>query len=111
MGAQLNYLPLGGPKAKMLHYRRRWGELRGDEFDSWGESTWYFEVDGSGAVIRQLEVYAGGQVITYDSKHPSDAYGGLSISPLDESEFTPFRITAEEFENLWAMSVPLNRSV
>jgi hypothetical protein len=29
-------------------YRRRWDESRGDEFDAWGHSVWYFEVDNDG---------------------------------------------------------------
>ncbi len=27
------------------YYKRKWNEIRGDEYSSWGTSTWYFEVD------------------------------------------------------------------
>jgi hypothetical protein len=29
----------------MPYYRREWRESRGDEFDGWGESEWWFDVE------------------------------------------------------------------
>src|SRR4051812_34097671 len=46
-------------------YRRRWDETRGDEFDSWGHSLWYFETDDEGWPIRQVELYDAGRVLRY----------------------------------------------
>ncbi len=36
------------------YFRRRWDEVRGDEFDGWGHSVWYFEIDDGGYPIRQI---------------------------------------------------------
>src|SRR5690242_1847415 len=33
-------------------FRRRWAESRGDEFDGWGHSVWYFEVGEDGWPVR-----------------------------------------------------------
>ena len=93
----------------MKHYRRPWDEPRGDQFDEWGTSVWYFEVGDDDVVLRQIEVYENGTVITYDADHPHDDYGGLSQVPLDPDEFAPFRISAVEFENVWDSTTPLNR--
>jgi hypothetical protein len=58
-------------------YRRRWEESRGDEFDAWGHSFWYFEVDNDGWPVRQVEVYDTGPVLRYGPGHEEDQYGGL----------------------------------
>ena len=44
-------------------YRRRWDQSRGDEFDAWGRSVWYFEVNEDGWPVRQVEVYDTGPVL------------------------------------------------
>jgi len=89
------------------HYKRRWNESRGDDFDSWGESWWLFETDDDFRPQRQMEIYDGGQVLRYHPEHIEDAYGQLSEVPLDPAEFEPFRISREEFERLWSSSAPL----
>jgi hypothetical protein len=46
-------------------YRRPWDQTRGDDFDSWGRSVWYFETSNDGWPVRQIEVYDGGRVLRY----------------------------------------------
>lgn len=90
------------PDDEAVHYyRRQWDERRGDRHDDWGASTWYFETDESGGVLRQLEIYDGGQRRRYDQVHQEDADGALSESPLAPDEWAPWRITREGFEAEW----------
>jgi hypothetical protein len=83
------------------HYRRPWPESRGDEFYSWGQSVWYFEVDQAGYPIRQIEQYERGPVLKYDAAHPHDQYGKLADQPLEADDFAGFEISAEEFAAAW----------
>jgi hypothetical protein len=64
---------------------RPWDETRGDQFDAWGRSRWLFETDEAGNVLRQVELYDGGQRLRYDENRREDLYGGLSEQPLDPS--------------------------
>ena len=83
------------------YYRRPWHECRGNQFDSWGQSVWYFEVDDAGYPIRQIEEYERGPVLKYDATRPDDQYGGLADQPLDANDFAAFEISAEEFAAAW----------
>jgi hypothetical protein len=38
---------------KTRYYKRRWDEVRGDEHNDWGPSTWYFEVGDDEAAWSQ----------------------------------------------------------
>lgn len=85
------------------YFRRRWKERRGDAYDSWGASTWYFEVGGHGWPLRQVVAYDTGPTLRYGPGHEDDLYGGLGQARLDELEdFEPWSISAEEFERTWA---------
>lgn len=76
-----------------------WAESRGDEFDSWGTSTWYFEIDDSQRVSRQVEIYTEGPVLRYGPTNPEDAYGLLS--ELDNTTADLTEVTHDEFESAW----------
>jgi hypothetical protein len=82
---------------------RRWDEARGDEFDGWGHSVWYFEVHDGGYPIRQIEVYDDGPVLRYGPGHQEDRYGCLGYASLDDAEedWSRFVITREAFERVW----------
>jgi hypothetical protein len=84
-------------------YRRRWDDSRGDEFDGWGPSVWYFEVGNDGWPVRQVEVYDSGPVLRYGPGHEQDRYGGLGEASLDDpdEDWSPFAITQEAFERAW----------
>lgn len=90
------------------YFRRRWEESRGDQFDDWGASVWYFEVDAEGYPLRQVEVYDSGVVLTYDRSHDHDEFGGLGDQPIDADDFASFEILGEEFDAAWART-SLNR--
>ena len=83
-------------------FRRPWDELRGDAFDSWGKSTWLFDVLDDGTVVRQVELYEHGQRLRYHDAHVDDAYGGLSVVSLDLADFERFEIGAADFEAVWS---------
>lgn len=51
------------------YYKRRWDEPRGDEYDHWGFSWWFFETTVDGEVLRQIEVYDSGPSHRYDQEH------------------------------------------
>lgn len=85
----------------MNYYKRNWNETRGDQYDSWGKSIWYFETDNNGEVLRQIEAYENGKVLKYDNQNIEDEFGGLADQNLDLTEFVEFSIEKEEFENKW----------
>ncbi|WP_452596861.1 hypothetical protein [Pontimicrobium sp. MEBiC01747] len=85
----------------MNYYKRNWNETRGDQYDSWGKSIWYFETDDKGVVLRQVEAYENGKVLKYDNQNIEDEFGGLADQNLDLNEFVEFSIEKEEFENKW----------
>jgi hypothetical protein len=82
-------------------YRRRWEETPGGEQDAWGRSTWLFETDPTGDVLRQLEVYDTGPTLRYDLDHEEDAVGGLTQVPLEPDDWAAFAITRQEFDTAW----------
>ena len=92
----------------MRYFKRRWDESRGDEYDSWGLSTWYFEVGDDGYPVRQLQQYDGGPILKYDQTHLDDEFGGLGDQALDLDEFTPFEIDSVAFESTWSSSSTQN---
>jgi hypothetical protein len=85
------------------YFRRRWNDSRGDQFDSWGHSVWYLEVDHDGWPVRQVEVYDNGPVLRYGPGREENQYGGLGQASLDDSkeDWSPFAITRETFERAW----------
>ncbi|MGV9303795.1 hypothetical protein ACWDLG_10520 [Nonomuraea sp. NPDC003727] len=91
------------------YFRRPWDEGRGDEYASWGTSTFYLAVDDTGTAHQQVEVYANGVVLAYDEQHAEDRYGGLTYADLDLEEFSPFEITRQEFFDALAEIEPINR--
>lgn len=88
------------------YYKRNWNEKRGDEFDSWGTSVWYFEVGEDGYPTRQIELYENGNRLKYHSDKAFDDYGGLSTQALNFDEFLDFEIEQNEFELEWKKSNP-----
>lgn len=62
-------------------YRRRWNETRGEDFDDWGRSLWYFEVGDDGWPVRQIEVYDAGHVLRYGPGHTVENRGNLQVPP------------------------------
>ena len=95
--------------ASLRYFERSWDESRGDEYDSWGRSTWYLEVGDDGYPARQLERYESGVVLKYDGDHPDDEFGGLGDQSLDLDEFADHEIDRLTFENVWASSDAKNR--
>ncbi|MFF5206085.1 hypothetical protein [Streptosporangium sp. NPDC000396] len=81
----------------MRYFRRPWDEDRGDEYASWGTSTFYLALDDEGYAHAQIEVYANGTVLAYDAEHDEDRYGGLTYAQLDLDEFAPYEISELEF--------------
>ena len=92
-----------------IYYRRPWDEPRGDEFDAWGTSLWFFEVGSDGFPTRQLELYASGVALHYDQSHIEDRFGGLCEAALDPQGFASFFISEAEFELAWSSHPPHNR--
>jgi len=83
------------------YYKRPWNDDRGDDYSHWGASVWFFEVGEDGFPVRQLEVYESGVILRYGPDHPEDEFGMLSLVSLDAVEFSPFVISATEFEAAW----------
>ena len=84
-----------------LYFKRAWNDTRGDNYDYWGTSIWYFETEKNGVVIRQIEVYENGPSTKYCMANKKDKYGELSWYPLDLVNFQSFKIKKIEFERVW----------
>lgn len=90
-------------KKQMLKYiKRYWNEGRGDEYDSWGTSWWFFEVNENGEVVRQAELYENGRLLRYSSEHAEDEFGALAEISLDKSHAEYTLMSPEEFEEVWS---------
>ena len=85
-------------------FKRSWDEVRGDEYDSWGTSTYYFELDNDGFPLRQIEVYENGNRLKYSAEKLFDDYGGLGNQSVDIEEFIEYEISQEVFEQEWEKS-------
>ena len=86
----------------MKYYKRYWEETTGEDLtDSWGKSTYYFEVDSTNIPVRQIQVFENLNVLKYSSEKKSDEFGFISDQPLDEDEFSDFQIGKDEFEKNW----------
>ncbi|WP_430816394.1 hypothetical protein [Carboxylicivirga sp. RSCT41] len=91
---------------KMNYIRRKWNETRGDEYDHWGNSIWYFETEKDGTVKRQVEEYSIGIIIRYDSEFSHDNYGMLSDMKLDLSDTEFESIPEADFNKKWTERNP-----
>lgn len=88
-----------------LYFKRHWSETTGEEpTDEWGTSDYYFEADEGGNVLRQVQIFANGNCLKYDSDYHGDKYGGLSKVPLDFFEFEEFQINQLAFNKVWETS-------
>lgn len=84
------------------YLKRNWDECRGDEFDNWGKSVWYFEIDDKGYPMKQIEKYENAKTLKYDLKNKEDKYGCLGDQVIDFNEFVEFEISKEEFRKAWS---------
>ncbi|WP_248722309.1 hypothetical protein [Seonamhaeicola sp. ML3] len=84
-----------------MYFKRYWDEDREDEFGNWGKSVWFFEVEKSGFISKQIEKYKNGKILKYDQQNKEDEFGMLGDQQLDVSEFLDFEISKEEFEIVW----------
>lgn len=92
----------------MRYFKRKWDETRGDQYDSWGTSIYYFEVGLDGYPIRQIEIYENGNSLFYGPDQLFDDYGGLGDQALDLDEFSAYEINADEFSNILNDIKPIN---
>lgn len=86
------------------YYKMHWDERRGDEFDSWGTSMWYFEVGIDRFPIRQIELYENGNRLKYHSGKVFDDYGRLGDQAMELNELQ--EIKKDEFDLEWSRSNP-----
>jgi len=87
----------------MTRYLKKfWNEGRGDEYDSWGTSWWFFEVNEDGQVVRQAELYESGRLLRYSTAHVEDEFGALAEISTDVSDTEYLPMSQEEFEAVWS---------
>jgi len=92
----------------MHYFKRTWSESRGDKYDSWGASQWWFETDEEGYITRNLQVYQNGTALFYNNRHVEDEYGILPEDALSLSEFKDFSVSREDFEQALSTANPIN---
>jgi uncharacterized protein (DUF433 family) len=87
------------------YFCRPWPEATGEPLtNDWGASDYYFETDDQLIVLRQMQTFASGQVLKYDTEYLDDQYGGLSKVPLDAQDFASYQVNAQIFEEKWQSS-------
>ncbi|WP_444888657.1 hypothetical protein [Microbulbifer sp. JMSA008] len=86
----------------MKYVKEYWDESRGDDFDHWGETWYYFEINESDNYAnRQICVYTIGNSLKYDRGDCiDDEYGFLCDQPIELNEST-IEISQKEFEEVW----------
>jgi hypothetical protein len=92
------------------YYKWSWDVSLGGEYDSWGRSTYFMEIDSDLYARRQIEVYENGNVLFYDKSHSLDDYGMLCDQRLDVKNIEEFEISEAEFEQIWQSKTPINKS-
>lgn len=85
----------------MKYYKRKFEEIRGDEYNDWGFATYFFETDNEGFPLRHIEAYENGKILKYSKENDADEFGFLADQQLDISDFKDFEITEEEFLENW----------
>ena len=79
-----------------------------------GEATYWWEINDARYVERELATYPNGNVLSYDSDHDLDEYGGLSTIVVEgdnEAWLLPYEISKDEFEREWRTHTPMNRNI
>ena len=85
----------------MLYFKREWKDTRGDQYDSWGTCTYYFETDDKGQPSRHVEIYDNGNVLKYSKDNLEDEFGTLANNKLYLKQFEPFKIEQNDFMEVW----------
>ncbi len=88
-----------------LFLKRHWNESTGNpKTDAWETSTYYFETDSKGEVLKQLVIYANDKTLKYSNLQVEDEFGGLSEIALDltDKEYRP--LSKNDFFALWNTS-------
>ena len=86
-----------------LYFKRYWNETTGDPItDKWGYSTFYFEANSDGIVMRQIQVFDNGMILKYGPNYQEDEFGVLTDQSLDLVEFDSFKIDQSEFDRIWS---------
>lgn len=85
----------------MKYYKYKWNELRGDQFDSWGFSLWYYEIGEDGYHTRQITIFDNGKVLKYSEDKLKDEFGGLGTQKFYLAEFDGEECSKIEFEKNW----------
>jgi hypothetical protein len=97
----------------VIYFKRAWNETTGDpETDSWGTSSYFFETDKKGDVLKQIIIFENGKILKYSNLHLEDAFGGLTDQDLEldddgqdmgDNGYEP--ITKTAFYQIWNTSI------
>jgi hypothetical protein len=85
----------------MLYFKREWKDTRGDQYDSWGTCTFFFETEDDGLPLRHNEVYENGNTLRYSEQNLEDEFGMLANNKLFLKQFEPFKIDQNDFMEVW----------
>lgn len=85
----------------MKYFKAEWNETRGDDYDFWGTSIWFLELDLENYPVRQIEVYHNGNRLKYDSVKMIDNFGMLGDQAVEIEEMNGIEISHSEFESQW----------
>lgn len=90
------------PNPFIKHFKRG---IDGDDIversADWGRSAIYFETSEEGFVIRQIQLFESGVVLTYDDSHYRDDYGWRWEIDIHPEPPVTVPITSKEFHTAW----------
>lgn len=85
----------------MKYYKYKWNESRGDEYDYFGTSTWYFEVGDDDYISRQIVRYEIGLTFKYSVDFQEDEFGGMGYIIFKSEHYDSIEVLNESFDHLW----------
>lgn len=91
------------------YYKWSWDVSLGGDYDAWGCSTYFMEIDSNLYACRQIEIYENGNILFYDKSHVYDEYGMLCDKKIDDKNIEEFAISEAEFEQIWQTQTPINK--
>ena len=84
----------------MKYYFWHWDESRGDDYDNWGTSDWYYEIAYDESYNRVIQIYQSGDALFFSRDHSEDKYGFLPEGSFGNCEYGEQPISAEAFNKL-----------
>lgn len=97
-----NWQPFEANLEDTLFFKRHWNETTGNPLtDAWKTSTYYFQTDKEGEVLKQIDVFDNHKILKYSNLCIEDDFGGLATVALDLLDTGYLPIPKDAFFSIW----------